>query len=254
MDLIKTLTRTVTNNAPVILTSVGVVGVFTTAFFAGKASIEAYEIVKDVEGRHGVAGDLKTRVKERVSMTWKCYIPPVLIGATTVACIVGAHSVHTRRAAALMSVYTLTETALKEYRNKVVETIGENKEQKIRDSIAQDKVRNNPPNKTEVIITGNGDVLCLETITGRYFTSTHDKIMKAQNEINFRILNEMYASHNDFCQLVGLPDTLLGDQIGWTTDNQMDIEFSSALTPDDQPCLAITYSMNPKSDYYKIYK
>jgi len=48
-------------------------------------------------------------------------------GAATIMCVVGSNSINARRVAALASLYSITETALDEYKAKVVETIGETK-------------------------------------------------------------------------------------------------------------------------------
>lgn len=243
--------RTIAKHSPAILTGLGVLGVFATAILASEATLEAADRIRDVEGRSGTAGDARQRIKERVEMVWPLYIPTVLSATATAACIIGTHGIHNRRHAALLSVYSLTEVAFREYKEKVVEQIGENKERKIREDIHQDHLNQNPVN-TEVLITGKGEMLCYEEITGRYFKSDMETIRKAQNDINAQIIHDMYASHNQFCSLVGLPDTLLGEQIGWTTDNMMDISFSSMLATNGEPCLVIDYRMSPKSEYYKL--
>ena len=58
---------------------------------------------------------------------------------------------------------------MKEYQAKVVETLGEAKARKIKDEIAKDKVKNDPISNKEVIITGKGDMLCYDVLSGRYF-------------------------------------------------------------------------------------
>ena len=104
-----------------------------------------------------------------VKLTWKVFIPPILMGATSIACIIGANSINTSRNAALAALYSLSETAFREYKNKVIEEIGRNKELKIRDDITKDQINNNPMRDRTVIITGNGDVLCYDKLSDRYF-------------------------------------------------------------------------------------
>ena len=62
----------------------------------------------------------------------------------------------------------------------------------------------------------------------------------------------MYASHNDFYRLIGLPGTTYGEEVGWRTDNMMDLEYSSHLAEDGRPCLCIEYHVAPVRNYYKI--
>ena len=91
--------------------------------------------------------------KEIVKLTWECYIPTAAVGLSTIACIIGAHNIHLRRNAALASLYSLTESAFKEYQSKVVETIGKNKELKVRDDVVSDTMtlRRSEKSKTKSI-------------------------------------------------------------------------------------------------------
>ena len=155
-----------------------------------------------------------------------------------------------RRRAALVTAYTLSESALKEYQEKVVEAIGEKKEQAIRDSIAKDKVTKNPVSNHEVIITEKGNTLCYDTLSGRYFKSDRDKIDKAINELNRRMRDEMYISLNDFYYEIGLNSIDLGDLLGWNIDNgYIEPTFSYQGADDGTPCLAISYLVEPRYDY-----
>ncbi len=123
---------------------------------------------------------------------------------------------------------------------------------RLRDEIIDDRLRNRQIGDREIIITGNGDLLCYDTLTDRFFMSTREKIGKAENTINAQCNHGMYASMNEFYALVGLPSTEYGEEFGWTSDHLMDIQFSSHLSSDDRPALAIRYQKNPVRGYYKI--
>jgi hypothetical protein len=197
--------------------------------------------------------DKRQKFVDDVRLVWKFYIPAVASSAATIACIIGANTVSTRRNAALISAYSLTETAFREYKDKVVETIGEKKSQKIHDEIAKDHIVNTPLSTQAVIVTGDGEVLCFETLTGRYFKSSMETLRKAQNDINSKIINGGYATQNDFCILIGLPSLQYGDEVGWNTSNLLELEFSSHLAEGSRPCLAVGYSAIPVRDYYSFH-
>lgn len=244
----KGLKRLVVDNSPLILTYISVAGVLSTTILAVKATPRA---LQDLINSQEFA-EKNLTAKETVEITWKHYIPAAVSGAVTIAAIIGAHSVHTRRNAALVTVYSITEMALKEYQAKVKEQLGENKERKVREEVAKDYIANTPMVNAEVHITGTGEQLCYDSFTGRYFKSDIETIRKAQNDINARIINEMYASHNDFYRLIGLSGTSYGEEVGWRTDNLMDLEFTSHLAEDGRPCLCIEYHVSPVRGYYKI--
>lgn len=244
------------DNSPTILTAIGAAGTLSTAILAGKASFKAAEVIREQESLGGlveaVGEPLFLDGREKLRLVWKLYIPAAISGTVTVICVVGANSISNRRGAALATAFSLSETAFMEYKDKVVEQIGINKERKIRDELAQDQVNRNPVTSREVIITGSGDVLCYETMSGRYFNSNMETLRRAQNDVNAQIINDMYASVNDFCRKVGLPPTGYGEEVGWNTMNLLELQFSSVLSEDGKPCLAVGYSHIPIRDYYRF--
>lgn len=245
----KDIQRTLVKHSPEILTGLGITGMITTTIMAVKATPKALDIINDMEYEKG---DILTPV-EKVKATWKCYIPSAITGTLSITCLIGASSVSSKRNAVLATAYKLSESALKEYQEKVVETIGEKKEEKIRDAIAKDVIEHNPVKNNEVIITDNGDTLCYDAISGRYFKSNIDKINKIVNELNRTMLGDMYVSLNDFYYELGLKGTDLGDQLGWNINRGfIDLRFSTQLSEDDTPCLVIDYSVPPRYDFQSL--
>jgi hypothetical protein len=240
--------KLVVDNAPHILTAVAVVGVATTAVTAVKATPRAIKILELAE-KNSIE---PLTAQEKVRLTASCYVPSAAIGAMTMACIIGANSVHAKRQAALISAYTLTESAFKEYQAKVTETLGETKEQKVRDDLSQERVDKHPPSEGQVIITGAGDHLCLDSLSGRYFKSSHEKIKRAENELNFKLNNDMYASQNDLYDMLGVPPIEVGEEMGWKSDELLNIRISATVAEDNAPCLVLNYSVKPVRNYYKF--
>ena len=106
--------------------SFGIAGMITTTVLAVRSTPKALKLIEEKKKEEGVD---KLTPAETVKTAWKCYIPAMVLGATSVGCLVGASRVSLRRNAALATAYKLSETALTEYREQVVETIGEKKEQ-----------------------------------------------------------------------------------------------------------------------------
>lgn len=240
----------VSKHTPEILTGIGIAGMITSTVLAVKATPKALQLMDERKFDLEVE---KLTVVETVKTTWKCYIPAVVTGAASVGCLIGASSVNARRNAALATAYKLSETALNEYREKVVETIGEKKDQAIRDQINKDHIEEKPVSKSEVIITEKGNTLCYDTISGRYFKSDIDKIKKAVNELNRKMVYDNYVSLNEFYDELDLAHTSVGDDLGWNMENGfIDIYFSSQIADDDTPCIVVNYDVAPKYDYYKF--
>lgn len=236
-ELINQAESIVRKNSPQILSGLAVSGTITTAFLASKATWKSVHKILSYEKEENV--DLSK--KEQAKLVWKSYIPAGVTGLVTIGCIVGAAKINNSRTSALTAAYSLSERALSEYKNKVVETIGERKEQKVRDDIAQDKVRANPPSNT-VVLEGTTGVLVCELFTGRYFRSDMETLKKAQNALNSRVLNHMYATMSEFYSLLEWPHTSESSNMGWDSDRLMELEFSTVFGPNDIPCIAFEYN------------
>lgn len=227
-------------NAPEILTAVGITGVITTVYFTAKGSFQAGDKIRAEEAITGTASDRKERLKQRTKLVWKCYIPAGVSAVATVACVVGSNKASSQRTAAAMAAYSLTEKAFTEYKEKVVETVKEGKEQKIRDEIVQDQVIATPP-KEVFVFTGN-EVLCCEMLTGRYFKSNMEALRKAENKVNSLINNYRYVTLNEFYDIIGVWHTEHSSKLGWDSDRLMELDFTSTITPDGQPCLCFNFN------------
>jgi hypothetical protein len=246
--LLKTLEKLIIDNSPAILTAMGVTGTITTAYLTAKASFKA---AANEEARGGSFGKPVEVFKDRARNYWKLYIPAATMGALTIVCIVGANRIGNRRAAAIATAYSLSEKVFSEYREQVVEKLGSSKERVIRDEVAQKQIIKNPLADREVIITGDGDVLCYEAYTGRYFNSSMEALRKAQNNINFNLLNDGYVSLTDFYNEIGIPRTSASDEVGWKNDSMLDLQFSTTLSDDGRPCISIDYRVEPIRNYYR---
>lgn len=224
------------NNSSTILTAVGICGVATTAYLSAKAGYKSAKIIADEEQTtpYPLSG------KEKFLLVWKCYIPATSSGAVAIAAIVGSASINARRTAALTAAYSLTERAFTEYKEKVVETLGDKKEKKLREEIAVDRVAANPPSNG-VVVVGTGDILCYEMHTDRYFYSDMETIRRAQNTINAKLISEMEATLSDFYYLIDVPQTSSSSYSGWKSEKMLELSFSTLLH-DGKPCLAFEYN------------
>ena len=244
----------VSKRSPEILTGLGIAGVISTTVLAVQATPKALDLIARAEDKKFDNGHgNKLTVSEKMKVAWKPYIPAAITGIASISCIIGASSVHAKRNAAIAAAYNLSQTALTEYKEKVVETIGEKKEQAIKDKISKDKIKKDPVSKSEVIVTGKGNTLCYDAFNSRYFYSDIDQIKRAINELNRIMLNQMYVSLNDFYDELNLKHSGNGDELGWKLDDGfIEIDFSSQLSDDGRPCLVIEYMVAPRYDYSKL--
>lgn len=248
--VVKNVQSSAKKHSPEILTGLGIAGMVTTTVMAVQATPKALDLMAEVKEDHLEDDDKKAYAKDIITKVAPVYIPSVVIGVLSISCIICASSVNVKRNAALATAYSLSESALREYRGKVVETIGEKKEQVVRDAIAKDKIEQNPVSDQTIIVTNKGDTLCYDPISGRYFKSDIDKIQKSVNELNRQMLQTDYVSLNDFYDEIGLGYARIGEDLGWRVDKGMiDLCFSSQLADDGTPCLVLDHRVPPIYDY-----
>ena len=245
---IKSVGRVLTKYSPGILTGIGITGMIGATFMAVKATPKALYLIEAKKEESEVE---ELTPVETIKTCWKCYIPATLTTVVSAACLIGASTVSAKRNAALATAYSISEAALREYQEKVVEVVGEKKEKAVRDAVAKDQIERDPVTKSEVvIIDSNSNTLCYEPLSGRYFKSTIDKIKKAEIKLDRQMIQEMYVSLNDFYWEIGLDGTDLGDKMGWNVSKgYRDLSFSSQLADDGTPCAVIVYGIPPVYDY-----
>ena len=247
--VLQTVQKSITKHSPEILVGLGIAGMLTSTVLAVKATPKALRLIEEKKKEEGVE---TLSVGQTIKTTYKCYLPAAGVATVSTACLIGSTSISLRRNAALATAYKIVETGYKEYREQVVETLGEKKEEQIREAIVQKKIDANPASKNQVIVLG-GDTLCYDVWSGRYFKSDIDKIKRAINELNRTMTYDEYVSLNDFYDLLGLETNKQGELLGWKLSKGLiELRPSSHLSENDQPAYAIDFSIPPEYDYYKF--
>lgn len=258
-QLVQQVKNSVVTHMPGILTGIGIASFGTSVISAATATPKALAMLE--KKKREKKDDLEP--VEMVEATWKCYIPSVVMFSIGVGCTIGGLKVSERRGAAWATAYTLSETAFREYQDKIVEKIGEKKEKQARDEIAQEKINADPPKNIDVVQTGRGDVLCKDLATERLFTVDIDDIYRAEdyvkkelgNPYNYdeRRYSKGSCSWNEFYEQLHLGPTELGYELGWNRNKPLEkIIVSSCLHTDGSPILAIDYKPRPYAEFWNV--
>lgn len=252
-NIVKGIQSFTTKHAPEILTGIGTAGFITTTFLAVKATPKALKLID--EKKKEEQKDKLTPL-ETVQAAWKPYVPAVFTGVTSTICVIGGCRVSTRRNAALATAYQLSATALNEYKEKVVEVVGEKKEKVVREKVAQKKIDNMQSSNTPVVMTGAGKTLFLEPASMRPFESDIETIKHIVNELNYRLTTGMeeYISLSEFYDEIGLSRTQNSDNVGWNVgrDGLIKIDYPLGKTEDNRPCFVLDYNVAPRYDYRRL--
>lgn len=246
-DIWNATKKAVKKRSPEIFIGLGIGGMVTSVVLAIKATPKACRLIEEKKSAEGKSELTK---KEVIKTTWKCYIPTASTCLVSAGLIITANAIHNHRNAALAAAYSVSETALKNYKSKVIETLGEKKEKTIRDKVHEEEVNKNPYDGSEVPCSKGGETLCFDTFTGRYFRNDIETLRKAANDLNFKMRNAMYISLNDFYYDIGLEPIKYGNDLGWNINKEgyIDLDFTSMLV-NGTPCLVVDFVVGPRFEY-----
>lgn len=243
-------------NSSTILTFVGAIGVIATASTAVKATLKAVRLLEEAENEKN---EPLTKM-EVIRIAGPVYIPSIAIGVSTISCIFGANALNKRQQAALTSAYALIDNAYKEYRNKVKELYGEETDQKIRDSIALDKRKEDrhvyAPG-LDSLPTDGEKRLFYESYRGGYFEATIEEVLNAEYHLNRNFATRGCVSLNEFYDFLGLEGTDEGEVLGWGCGRLIEerewpwIDFNNRLVTldDGLECYMIEFDVEPVAGY-----
>lgn len=241
--------------APAICASVAAVGVVTTAVMAYKAAPKANEIVarkkQDIEDVQDTDKELRRKIRIEMAKELAPVMAPVVIcGALSIAMIFCSLKINARRLSAISSAYAITSTAFKEYKAKTKEIVGESKEHKIRNAIVEDHMAGTNTETVKMITTGEGEYTFFDDASGRFFKSDIEKIRYKINQLNKRLLVEMWISQNEYYYEMGLPPVSGGDYMGWNLDSGL-IEVDTNWREDEmnRPYCVLSYSLEPRFNF-----
>lgn len=251
LQFVGALQKEINKQAPAIAVGIGLVCFGTALYSAIRETPKAQTELEKKKKELNLKEDEKLPASDVFKAVWKCYVPMGISFGVGAMCILGSHKLYSKRNAAIAAAYQISETALREYRNKVVETLGEKKEQSIRNSITEDKIKNNPPVRSEVIVTGRGKTLCVDMLTNTPFESDLEFIRKTINTLNYKLRRENYVSLNDFYYEVGIVGAQLGELLGWNIDDgEIEYSYTAVMSDNGEPCIGISFTTLPKYEYW----
>lgn len=239
--------RFVDRNGATILTCVGAAGTVGTAVMAAKATPKALVLVENAKEEKG---EELTKF-ETVITAAPAYIPTIITGVTTLACIFGANVLNKRQQAALMSAYALLDNSFKEYKQKIGELYGEGANEKVREEIAKDKYEDAD------ISVADDKRLFYDNFSQRYFESTLETVQNAEYWINRDLSMRDYATVNEFYEYLGIAPIDGGDEIGWSSGMNFDYYWQSwidfghqkVMLDETLECIIITMFAEPCVGY-----
>lgn len=253
-------------HSPEILVVTGVVGTVVSAVMACKATTKVSFVVEDTKKKVDIihegakTGEVKGYLNDgQVGMVpytakdaqkdltivygqtalkmVKLYGPAVLVGATSIACILAGHNITRKRNLALAAAYTAVDTGFKKYRGRVVERFSEKLDKELLYDIKTQEVEEVVVNEdgTETVVkktveVGNPtEAMSPYTFAFSKDTSTAwmpDKeknkffLLQQQDWMNDKLKSDGRLFLNYVLKELGLPQCRMGQSVGWVYDSE----------------------------------
>ena len=189
-------------NVATILTGIGTAGVVITAVSAIKATPKALYSIEEAEKEKGD----KLSNKEKIITTTHIYLPTIIIGVSTIACILGANILNKKQQASLISAYALLQKSYTEYRDKVDE-LYENS------SIVDKEIAKEVYDNTKPSVSSDEKCLFYDMFSKRYFESNKVDVIAAEYHFNRNFTLRGYATLNELYEFLGVDKIDGGDSM-----------------------------------------
>ena len=244
----------VEKHSPEILMGVGVAGVITTTVMACRATMKLDDIlVEAAETREKIKEvaenpayedkyteedakkDLVINYTQTAVKVAKLYAPAVTVGVISVGCLLGSHDILRKRNAALSAAYLTVDKSFKEYKQRVIDRVGEEVEKEIRYGIKAEEiietVTDEEGNETTVSETVKTMNPTLYSDYARFFDEA-SPCWQNDPEYNLMFLRaqQQYANDllrakgrlflNDVYDMLGIEKTKAGQIVGWVYDRE----------------------------------
>lgn len=247
---------TVQKHSPVLLFGAGVVGVTATVVLACKGTLKLEETLihhqknmeslNEVKGRMTEEDAVKTKAliyTKTVMEIGKLYAPAIVIGVVSIGCLTGSHVVLTKRNAGLTAAYAALDKGFQEYRRRVANEFGEDKDREFRhgtitvveedekgEKVAVRKVNpDGTPSIYAQLFDENSSSWNPDPTYNLVFLRAQQKILTDRLRAKGHLfLNEVYDD-------LGLERTPAGQVVGWVLGNGDDEVDFGIFNADMEP-------------------
>jgi len=197
--------RWIRKNSSTLLTIASSVG---TIVSVGLAIKETPKVIDKLEAAKKIKGSELT-IKEKAKIAAPHYIPLAAACASTITCNVSNLVITQSKQKALTGAYILADNTYKQYRNKVKEIYGEEADEKICDSIAQDQY-------TKCIFDVHPEkMLFYDEFSKRFFYKTLADVQWAEHHLNRNFWIRGWAPLNEYYDLLEIAKIPEGNDLNW---------------------------------------
>lgn len=236
-------------NRPEILLGAAVTATVGGTVLAAKGGYDARGLVEEAErgprAEFKKINDLTT--KEKIQLTWTCYMPAAITTVGALGSIGGLHLVHVKDKKALA---TAAVAAVEEVKKEMSSVLTTEEQKDITERILEKKA--DPDTGVARVMDSNGEIeemyLVRDSKTGRDIWSNKIRIEDAMNEINAVIARQGDCELNLFYSMAGFDLTPDGDDWGWSGE-LVELHWDTTVRDDGRPVRRFAFRAAPKEGY-----
>lgn len=238
--MLKSFREQLRKEAPAIFSLAGIAGFVGAVGLAIKATPTAMDILEEY-APDPEATDNEV-LMEKAKLVVPIYLPTIGTMCISAGMILWSSQLSRYRHEAVTTMYLASQGYLYKLQERMIEEVGPKKAEVIRTKAA------GPTGPTPVQYITDGNVLCFDHYSGRYFNvDSIESVRSAINSLNETLYSDSFVSINDFYYEIGLGYVEFGDQMGWfVEEGSIKLSLGSMLTEDNKPCVVVTFEVSPR--------
>lgn len=233
-----------TKTSTILLTITSIIGVIGTAILASRATLKVHEQMKE--------NDISDK-KEKIKLIAKEYAPAAVTGVATIASSIASECMNIKSIGSLSAGYAVLSKTYKKHEDQIKKIFGTDGQKKILEGVTKESAKERQIRKA----AEEGKVLYYEEHLDDFFEIEPERVIEAEYGINRLMAQQGYASLNNLFELLDLPPTDLGDEIGWSygvgADYQgyswIDFEHHTFELEDGLEAIQICYPYPPQPGF-----
>lgn len=241
-------------HSPELLLAAGITGGIAAAIMACKATRKVDDVLDDHNQSMSVVSMAETSemdkslskqvAKEKTRIyantakeLTKLYLPPIALGLASVSCVLGSHGILTRRNAAIAAAYSVVQDRFNEYRGRVVNEFGEEKDKQLyfgtkKETIEAIEIDSKGKEKKVKKIVNVKDPNQFSLYAKVFDDASPNWVNDAEINMAFLRAQQNYCNDllktrghvflNEVYDILGIPRTQAGSIVGWVLSEDGD--------------------------------
>jgi hypothetical protein len=237
-------------NRPELLFGASVTATVGAVLLSAKGGWDARGKVDEANEKRVANSEPPLDMKEKVQLTWLCYMPAAITTIGALGSTTGLHLVHIQEKKALaqaaMVAIEETKQAAKEFERENLGQLSDKEKSAVLDQRSDEngvvKVEDTDGILEELYVVRDAK-------TGRDIYSNERRIEEAVLHVNELLTKDGDTSLNEFYERAGFELTPDGSDFGWSGGKWIEVQWDTTKRDDGKPVRRFKFRPIPKADF-----